>query len=167
MWVAKLAPEAIVALVAAGLGICAFLIDRVARPALRALRRAREPRRLARALGELRCGVQLQTFTDALGQAPVRSFDRSHLYVFDAVFVEAETDAYGNVGRFAVTVRIRYVPGSALVASSSHSRRVGPRLFAMSNRAATARKWGVRIPNIQPSFSRVTYIGFTLIARPG
>lgn len=105
MWVAKLAPEAIVALVAAGLGICAFLIDRVARPALGALRRAREPRRLARALGELRCGVQLQTFTDTLGRAPIRSFDTSHLYAFDAVFVEAETDEYGNVGRFAVTVR--------------------------------------------------------------
>ena len=44
-------------------------------------------------------------FTDLLGQPPTRSAGSSHLYVFDDVFVEVETDDYSNVGRFAITVR--------------------------------------------------------------
>jgi hypothetical protein len=105
MWLAKLSIEAIVGLIAASLAILAFVIDRVLGPATRLLRRRAEPRRLARALGGLRTGAQLQHFTDAIGQPPTRTIGNSNLYVLDDVFVDAETDDYGNVWRFAVTVR--------------------------------------------------------------
>jgi hypothetical protein len=79
MWTAKLAPEAIVGLIAAVLVIVAFLIDRVFRPTSQLLSRAAEPRRLARSLRDLHRGIQLQNFTDALGQPPTRSAANSHL----------------------------------------------------------------------------------------
>lgn len=66
-------------------------------------------------------------------------------------------------------VRIRYSPGSASVASSWTSKRAGKRLFALSSEAAAeeeAGRWGIGIPDVPPSFSRVTYVGFTVVAWP-
>ena len=64
-------------------------------------------------------------------------------------------------------VRIRYSPGTAVIASSRGERRLRSNLFALSDEATGAKDWGVAIPDLPPSFSRVTYIGFTIIARPG
>lgn len=63
-------------------------------------------------------------------------------------------------------VRIRYVPGSASIATSHGSRSAGSSLFALSDEAADVKGWGVDIPDIPPSFSRVTYVGFTVVAQP-
>lgn len=66
-------------------------------------------------------------------------------------------------------VRIRYVPGSASIATSRTSKRVGQRLFALSDEIDVAvgkERWGVEVPDIPPSFSRVTYVGFTVVAWP-
>lgn len=64
-------------------------------------------------------------------------------------------------------VRIRYRPGTASIASSRTSTRAGERLFALSDEMDTAepgRDWGIGVPDIPPSFSRVTYVGFTIVA---
>lgn len=63
-------------------------------------------------------------------------------------------------------VRIRYVPGSASIATSRGAKSVGKRLFALSSRADTAKRWGIDVADIPPSFSRVTYVGFTVMAWP-
>lgn len=105
MWIAAISTQGIVALVAGSLAIVGFIVDRLIVPASRRLRRRREPKRLARTLADLRCGVQLQRFTDLLGQPPTRSLGSSHMYALDDVFVDVDTDDYSNVSRFAITVR--------------------------------------------------------------
>lgn len=63
-------------------------------------------------------------------------------------------------------LRIRAVPGSASIATNRGSKSVGQGLFVLSGKAAGARGWGVGVPDIPPSFSRVTYLGFTIVAWP-
>jgi hypothetical protein len=63
-------------------------------------------------------------------------------------------------------VRIRYSPGTAVTASSQDQRRLRRNLFALSDEAVKIENWGATIPDLPPSFSRVTYVGFTIIASP-